>query len=592
MSQASANSANRSGKGKKGKTRSREAVPTGRKKSAFSPAQGIRTESTRSRTTGSRRHSNADRNARSSRRHRTTDRNAADSRIIDGTALGISLAMLAAAAAGAAYTGTGGTLLPDFLRILLTPSPAVTDYFSLGSLPACFLNAGLCGLAMALFMLLLPGPSHGNTLAGYFLVIAHCFFGLHFLNLWPCFFTPFLYMALHGLDLKENLHVNMFATCFGPFVSELLFRYTLGAHYIEGQVRLTAGGIALTVLFALLVGFLAPATLPSVKAWHKGYNLYNAGIAYGTLGFFFYSFLYRSTGAPAPVVAARDNAVYDSFGRSYMLFGILFFLALSAACLLAGWLLNGRSFRGIRHLFRDTGYESSFVKKYGMPLCLINIGLYGPLVLLYLSLAVLLTEGAGFTAPTFGVVFAALTFTAMGQHPRNVWPIFAGYPLLYLVSLGLSRLIGADIPWTISTQGYLMSAAFATGLCPIVGRYGTFAGIAAGMLCAAICSFTGSLHGGLMLYNSGFTAGLTALFLIPILEHYVKGPRTHMNQRVTIDPRDLITVEETAPQPASATGPRARRLPSAKVPSAKRPSAKLPQAKAPSARTRRRKTLR
>lgn len=493
--------------------------------------------------------------ARTREKTKKSDQAAAglNSRIIDGLALGISLGLLAAAAAGALYTGTGKTAAEDFVRILVTPSPAVTDYFSLGSLPACLLNVGLCGLAMSLFMILLPGPSHGNTLAGYFLVIAHCFFGLHFLNIWPCFLTPFLYMAVRRLDFKDNLHINMFATCFGPFVSELLFRYTLGARYTDGVVRLTVSGVLLTLLFALFVGFAAPAALPGAKSWHKGYNLYNAGIACGMLGFFLYSLLYRTTGAEAPVVAIRENAVYESFGHSYQLFGNLFFLLLSAVCLAAGWFLNGRSFRGIRRLFRDTGYESNFAKKYGMPLCLINIGLYCPLVLVYTNLAVLLTEGVGFTAPIYGAVFAALTFTAMGQHPRNVWPIFAGYPLLYLLALGAGRFLGTDIPWTISSQGYMMSAAFATGLCPLVGRYGSAAGVIAGMLCGSICSYTATLHGGLMLYNSGFTAGLAALFLLPILEHYVKGPRAHMNQRVTIDPGDMITVEDRPVRPKKKT---------------------------------------
>jgi hypothetical protein len=49
-----------------------------------------------------------------------------------------------------------------------------------------------------------------------------------------------------------------------------------------------------------------------------------------------------------------------------------------------------------------------------MPICLMNAGLYGLLFLMYINLAVSLTDGAGFTGPTFGVVFAALTFTAMG----------------------------------------------------------------------------------------------------------------------------------------------------------------------------------
>lgn len=94
----------------------------------------------------------------------------------------------------------------------------------------------------------------------------------------------------------------------------------------------------------------------------------------------------------------------------------------------------------------------------------------------------------------------------MGQHPRNVWPILAGYLLLYLVTLVLCRMDGREIAWTISTQGYINGVAFATGLCPIVGRYGIRAGLAAGFMCASMCTATSALHGGLVLYNGGFTA--------------------------------------------------------------------------------------
>ena len=62
--------------------------------------------------------------------------------------------------------------------------------------------------------------------------------------------------------------------------------------------------------------------------------------------------------------------------------------------------------------------------------------------------------------------------------------------------------------------------AFATGLCPIVGRYGWKWGIAAGVLDAILCTLTASMHGGFVLYNGGLTAGLTALFLISIFDFY------------------------------------------------------------------------
>ena len=467
-----------------------------------------------------------------------------NSKIIDGTVLCISLSLLAASAAGALCTGTGGTLFADFLHILTSPGPLITDYFGVGSLPAAFLNAGLCGLTMWLFMKLLPGPSHVNTFAGYFLVIAHAFYGLNFLNMWPCFLAPFLYLRIRRLDYNENLHICMFCTCFSPFVSGLLFRYTQGAEWTPGAATLTGTGIVLTLLFILVLGFVAPAILPGTKAWHKGYNLYNGGLAFGMLGFFLFNLLYRTVGVSAPAAVAFDNPVYESFGRSYRGFGCAYFLLLFAGCLGAGWFLNGRSFRGLSRLFTDTGFQSNFAGKYGMPLCLINVGIYGALFLLYVSLAERFTSGAGFTGPTFGVIFAALTFTAMGQHPRNVWPIYAGYLLLFLFANAFNVLVGGDVSWTPSTQAYINSVAFATGLCPLVGSYGVVPGIAAGMLCASLAPATSALHGGLMLYNGGFTAGITTLILLPILEHYLPKPRASMNQH--IDLRDMMTLNESA----------------------------------------------
>ena len=169
---------------------------------------------------------------------------------------------------------------------------------------------------------------------------------------------------------------------------------------------------------------------------------------------------------------------------------------------------------------KDTGHCSDFAEKYGMPLCLINIGCHGALFLLYINLIIFFTEGVGFTGPTIGVVLASLTFTAMGQHPKNVWPILFGYQTLYFLTMFLCFTDGRDLSWTLSSQGYINGVAFATGLCPIVGRYGIRAGVAAGFLCASLCTATSALHGGFVLYNGGLSAGITALILLPMLEHY------------------------------------------------------------------------
>lgn len=443
-----------------------------------------------------------------------------DSVIIDGIALGFSVAFLLAAFITSLYSGEIGKVFYNWGVIQITPCPLVTDYFALGGVASTMLNAGICGMVMWLFMVLMKGDSHPNTMAGYFLVVAHCFYGLNLVNMMPCFLASMLYLRFNRLNLNDNLHICMFSTSFGPFISELLFRYTQGDAFTFGEVHLTVSGVVLTVIFVVMLAFLLPALLPGAKAWHKGYNLYNGGLAFGIFGFFLYNFLYKTMGKAAPTVLQFNNPLYEQYGRSYRLYANVFFLSVFAVCLFSGFLLNGKSFHGIQHLYRDTGYISNFAEKYGMPLCLINIGFYGTFFLAYINLAILLTDGAGFTGPTVGVVLAALTFSCMGQHVRNVWPIIAGYQVLYLFTLLVCSVTGNEITWSVSTQAYINGVAFATGLCPIVGRYGIRAGIASGFLCACMCTATRDLHGGLVLYNGGLTAGLTALIMLPILEHY------------------------------------------------------------------------
>ncbi len=455
-----------------------------------------------------------------------TDRTSlSNSAIINGIAVFFMIALFIASYHAATYSYEAGRVFHDWYTIMITPCPLVTDYLEVGGLSSAFLNAGACSLVCVMFMIGLKGESHANTLAGYFLVIAHCFYGLNLLTMLPCFLAPFIYLRCHKLDFKNNLHICMFTTSFGPFISEFLFRYTQQEEYVFGEVRLTAAGIALAAGFVIMLGFIVPAILPGAHAWHKGYNLYNGGLAFGIFGFFLYNFLYKTMEVAPPVPVEHFNVVYEYFDRSFDMFANRFFFIVFPLCIYVGYVLDGRSFENYNRLICDTGHRSDFAANYGMPACLVNIGWVGLMFVFYLNLIMMFTEGAGYTGPTIGVVLAALTFTAMGQHPKNIWPILAGYLLLYLAAMLLCRLTGREIGWTISTQAYINGAAFATGLCPIVGHYGIRAGAAAGFLCASMCTATSALHGGLVLYNGGFTAGITALILLPILEHYISEKR-------------------------------------------------------------------
>lgn len=432
-----------------------------------------------------------------------------------------SICLLIACPFAAAYLNIWGDILSGWGNILVQPSPLVTDYFQLGNLASAFLNAGVCGLSCSLLMILLKADARLNTLAGYFLVIAHCFYGLNFLNMWPPILGILLFCKVYKISFRDNLGMAMFATAFGPFISELLFRYHLGEDYfIVHEIQVSFIGFFFAVLFSVFIGFAVPAMLPGALRLHKGFNLYNGGLAFGLLGLFLYAFMYKTFGISQPEMFTIANPVYAAHGHSYPGFCVLFFFLVFTCYLLLGWYLNGKSFRGYRDLLHSSGYNTDFFEDFDAAKVLINIGFYGYLVLAYFTAVSIFTDGAGFTGATVGVILAAMTFSAKGQHPGNVWPILLGYIVLSAFVTGVCTLSGLEIPWTLSTQGYINGAAFATGLCPIAGHYGKKYGVIAGFICGVMCTSTSAIHGGFMLYNGGLTAGITALILIPCLEYY------------------------------------------------------------------------
>ena len=441
----------------------------------------------------------------------------------------LSLSFLAAVPVAMRLTDTNfDVLLQNFFQICTSPSKLVTDYFAVGCLASTLLNAGLCGFACNILIFISKTRASSTTFAAYILVIAHCFYGLNLINMWPPFIGVIIYCFATRHPLRKNLHVAMFATALAPFISDFLFCYPLGIYVNIAGVSVNVIGIAMSVLFGFGSGFLVPALLPGTTAMHRGYNMYKAGLALGMFGIFVYCFLYKTFGIEPAAAIVGENAQYsESVGHVYWGFMNIFFIILFSLCELLGFLLNKCSFRNYRSLLKCTGYGLDFADKFGMPVCFINFGVYGFCILAYLNLIFVLPEifpflpeGVGFTGPTVGVAFAALTFSADGQHPKNVAPIALGYAILFALTCGVCAVSRLDIPWTLSTQAYINGLAFATGLCPIAGKYGWKWGVVAGLVSAIICTSTAAMHGGFVLYNGGFNAGLTALILIPVLDFY------------------------------------------------------------------------
>lgn len=451
-------------------------------------------------------------------------------RLIRIYALGISLFFLAATPIAVLYTKEWD-FFENLWRILTSPCKLITDYFALGGLGSTLFNTAVCGLLANLIICISKAHTNAITLAGYMLIVAHGFYGLNFINMWPPFVGVLLYCIIMKKKVSENIHIAFFATALAPFVSEVLFRYSVG-HFDHTDAQITWVGVLLAIICGIAVGFIVLPLLPGTTAMHRGYSLYKAGLAIGLLGIFIYAFMYNTLGIEEPSAMPMDNPIYFAMPHAYRGFMNVFFIIFFGLTFVLGLCLNRGRIRAYGKLLKCTGYGTDFVDKFGMPLCMINIAIYGLAFIAYLNLVFILPDifpqlpaGVGFTGPTVGVVFAALTFAADGQHPRNVFPIVLGYILLFAIVVAICLVSGLDIPWTLSTQAYINGLAFATGLCPIAGKYGIRYGVVAGLLSATICTVTADMHGGFVLYNGGFTAGLSALIIIALLDFYKVKPK-------------------------------------------------------------------
>lgn len=386
-------------------------------------------------------------------------------------------------------------MISGLVRIISRPSLLTKDYFyfEIGSISGAMLNVFLVGAVCCALMYLKGASVAGGTVAAYFLTVGFSFFGINILNMLPFVLGTLVYSAIKQQPFAKNINFAMFSTALAPLASEVMFRYPgTEIHAI------TFSGVMLAVAIGLVVGITMPALCAHAQNFHKGYDLYNAGPAAGFLCFVIYCIMYKAIGVSAPAIEA-------TLGEGNRLFCNVFAIACFVLVLIFGLLING-GFKGYGKLLLDPGHKADFAAKHGAGACLINVGVYGLFIVAYYNLI-----GATFTGPTFGVIWCMLAFCAAGATPLNVLPIMIGY--------FVASLFGAT---ALNAQAIVVGLCFASGLAPISGHYGPIAGIAAGILHYCTVTSVPAIHGGFNLYNGGFTSGLVAFVMVPVLEAFFK----------------------------------------------------------------------
>ena len=389
-------------------------------------------------------------------------------------------------------TGDFAESLAGLQTIILSPAQLTLDYFKIGTVGGTFLNVALVGYACVLLLFYAHEWASGLSLMTYFLTVGFSFFGINIMNIWPIFAGTWIYARVFKKSYASQVNFAMFATSLAPFVSEMVVRYPV----FEGM----PGELGLRILAAIFIGMLCGFLLPILCAHgpnlHKGYSLYNAASVSGFIAIVLYAILFRATGNEIP-----SNT---DIGGSYPALADGFALTVSGLMVLAGFWMNGRSFQGCKEILLSTAHRVDFVKENGFAPTLINIGTVGLAATLYYHVT-----GAPFTGPTVGCIVCLLAVAPCGTTVANLLPIMAGYAIA-----------ASFCSFELSTQAIAVGLCFAGALSPISGRFGSLCGVAAGLLHACIVTTVVTFHGGFCLYNGGFTAGVVAIFLIPILEAF------------------------------------------------------------------------
>ena len=375
-----------------------------------------------------------------------------------------------------------------YKNILLSSSILTTDYIAIGTLGGALVNAASILILNLVILRLLNLRMSGLIYAALYMILGFSFFGKNILNSLPIYIGIYLYAFLNKIPVKNLVISLLFSSGISPLVSYLIFGFDL-AYYISIPLGIGAGIVA---------GLMVPAISSHTIKFHQGYNLFNVGFSLGIISLAFNGVL-RAFNLRASEISILSN--------DHNLFLYLFVAILALVLLIAGIILNPKSFKMIPDLYKRSGrLVSDYIRDYGVSIVMINQA-----SLLTFEILICLIFKIELNGAIFGTILAVSGFAGSGLHLKNTSFVMLGAILMCLVT-----------KTNITSTSIIIGILFSAGVAPIAGRYGIVAGIIAGMLHIAILPLCRSFQGGYDLYNNGFCAGFVACILIAIIEAFKK----------------------------------------------------------------------
>jgi len=375
-------------------------------------------------------------------------------------------------------------ILQGLFNIIIEPDFLITDYFGVGGIGAAFVNSGLVTLVAVLMLYRLNIDITGAAISTIWLMSGFALFGKNILNIWFIILGVWLYALYQKDKFVKYVYIALLGTTLAPLVTQIMFGMNMSKFL----------SIPLGAVVGIFIGFLLPPLSAYLMRVHQGFNLYNIGFTAGIIGTVFMA-VFRSYGF---VVESRT---IWSTGNNTSIGIFLFFIF--GSMILGGYLLNKDSFKSLKSIYKYSGrLITDFVILEGFAPTLVNMGING----IFSTVYVLAVRG-DLNGPTLGGIFTIVGFGAFGKHLRNMAPIIIG------VALGnITQVLPLNDPVS------LLAVLFGTTLAPIAGNFGWKYGLIAGFLHSSVVASVGYLHGGFNLYNNGFSGGIVAATLIPIIE--------------------------------------------------------------------------
>ena len=400
------------------------------------------------------------------------------------------------------FLGPLDQILPGLATIVLTEDALITDYVLIAGPGAALINSALVTAVTLVMLRLSHEPFNGFSLVVVGLMSGFSLFGKNVVNIWPILLGSWLYAKLRREPFGKYVPTGLLSTALAPVISYIALDNGWGTPLL--------GGLA-----GVLIGFILPPLSAYTYKIQNGMNLYNMGFACGLLAFILIP-LISSMGA-TPTTRYHWAEGYN----------LLFGLALGffcAALFLLGLLCSGRpawaSWAGYRRLLLTSGRApSDYLRMFGAGPVLINMGING-----LIGIAFILGGGGDLNGPTVGGILTIMGFSAFGKHARNIIPVMAG------VFLG-----GVVMHWSLSDSAVQLACLFCTTLAPISGYFGWPFGILAGFLHSSVVLHAGTPVEGVNLYNNGYSGGLLAIVLYPLLTEAIRHRRPELEDKDYFD---------------------------------------------------------